>query len=300
MRLLLTLFTTLLFLLEPLSATADIIVRDDNNHELHLPRPAQRIVSLAPHITEVLFAAGAGEHVVGTVSYSDYPEAARSLAQVGSYNNIDIEAIVALRPDLVIAWRSGNRSAHLDQLAALGIPVYVEEARRFEGVALSLEAFGRLAGTESIANQAAADFRARHDALAQRYADRSPVRMFYQIWSQPLMTLNGEHLVSDAIRLCGGINVFDKLTMLAPSISVEAVLAANPEVIIASGENASRPEWLDVWQQWPELAATASGNLYFIAPELILRHTPRFLDGTAQLCEQLEAARAKRSVTSRN
>lgn len=293
MRVFLILIATLLAL-PGASTAAEIVVRDDTGRELRLPGPAQRIVSLAPHITEVLFAAGAGERIVGVVAYSDYPEAARGLPQVGGYSNLDMEAITALRPDLVIAWSSGNRGAHLEKLGALGIPVYVNEARSFEGVARSLEMFGRLAATEATASAAAQAFRARRDALAQRYAGRAPVRMFYQVWAQPLMTINGKHLISDAIRLCGGINVFDDLATLAPSIGVEAVLAANPEAIVASGMDAARPEWLDEWRRWPDLAASAAGNLYFIAPELIQRHTPRILDGTAQLCEHLQAARAKR------
>lgn len=292
----LPLLLPLLFLLTSLPASADLIVRDDTGRELRLATPARRIVSLAPHITEVLFAAGAGERIVGAVAYSDYPEAARDIPRVGGYSNIDIEAITVLRPDLVIAWSSGNASAHLDKLGALGIPVYVNEARSFEGVARSLEMFGRLAGTETVANQAATAFRARREALARRYSGQAAVRMFYQVWAQPLMTINGKHLISDAIRLCGGINVFDDLPKLAPSISVEAVLAANPEVIVASGMDASRPEWLDQWKRWPSLAASAADNLYFIPPELIQRHTPRILDGTAQLCEHLEAARARRAA----
>lgn len=298
MRLLPTLFATWLIVLGSSPAAADLVARDDTGRELRLAAPAQRIVSLAPHITEVLFAAGAGERVVGAVAYSDYPEAARDIPRVGGYSSIDIEAVTALRPDLVIAWRSGNRGAHLDKLATLGIPVYVSEVRSFDGVARSLEVFGRLAGTETAANQAAEAFRARRDALAQRYSGRAAVRMFYQVWVQPLMTINGEHLISDAIRLCGGINVFDDLPKLAPSISVEAVLAANPEVIVASGMNASRPEWLDQWKRWSGLAASANDNLYFIPPELIQRHTPRILDGAEQMCEHLDTARAKRTTPS--
>lgn len=285
-----------------LPAQAQILIRDDAGNELSLPGPARRIVSLAPHITETLFAAGAGERIVGAVAHSDYPLAARKLPVVGGYNNIDIEAVIALRPDLVIAWQSGNRNAHLDRITALGIPVYVNEALSIEGVARSLEAFGRLAGTDTSAREAARHFRGRATELAARYRDRPPVRMFYQIWNTPLMTVNGEHLISDVMRLCGGQNVFADLPMLAPRISVEAVLAADPEAIVASGMNATRPEWLDQWRRWPGLAANAHGNLYFIDPDLIQRHTPRILDGASLLCDILDAVREKRrqpSVSSR-
>jgi iron complex transport system substrate-binding protein len=276
------------------SVRAEIVVVDDTGRTITLSQPAHRIVSLAPHLTELLFAAGAGEQVVGVVAYSDFPEAARSLPQVGGYGNVDIEAIVALAPDLVIAWKSGNREAHLDKLSRLGIPVYLNEPRSLDDVASSLEALGTLADTEGPAKAAAEDFRRRKAELARHFAGRPRVRMLYQIWDEPLMTINDEHLISDVIRLCGGENVFGTLTQLAPTVGVEAVLAADPEVIVASGMGEARPEWLDRWRRWPRLAATAAGNLYFIPPELIQRHTPRILDGASRLCDFLERARKMR------
>jgi iron complex transport system substrate-binding protein len=275
-------------------AHAAIDITDDAGHRLQLARPAQRIVSLAPHVTELLFAAGAGAKVVGVVAHSDYPPAATAVPQVGTHTRVDLEAVAALKPDLVIAWESGNRDAQLDRFSALGIPVFVNEPRKLEAVAQSLEQFGRLAGTEEAANAAAAAFRQRHAALAARYRNRPPVRLFYQIWNAPLMTINDEQVISDAIRLCGGVNVFGGLQQLAPRVSTEAVLAANPEAIIASGMADARPEWLDQWRRWPSLAATVAGNLYFIPPDLIQRHTPRLLDGAERLCAQLEEVRGKR------
>ncbi len=287
------LLTTLTLAL-PASAHAEIELTDDTGQRIALAQPAQRIVSLAPHVTELLFAAGAGERVVGVVAYSDYPEAAQSLPQVGGYTQVDLEAIVALRPDLVVGWRSGNRDAHLGRLQALGIPVFLNEPRSLEDVAKSLEQFGRLAGSEAVAEGAATAFRARHAALAARYSAQPAVRTFYQIWDRPLMTINDAHLIADVIRLCGGSNVFGTLSQLAPTIGVEAVLAANPEAIVASGMGEARPEWLDQWKRWPQLEATQRDNLFFIPPQLIQRHTPRILDGAEQLCAQLEQARGRR------
>lgn len=275
---------------------AEIVLQDDTGRSVRLAAPAQRIVSLAPHVTEVLFAAGVGDRVVGAVAYSDYPAAALKLPQVGGYSNVDMEALAALKPDLVIAWKSGNREANLAKLAALGIPVYLNEPRSLDHVARSLEAFGRLGGNEGAGRAAAQAFRARKAALAARYGARPAVRSFYQIWDKPLMTINGEHLISDALRLCGGENVFAALAPIAPTVGVESVLAADPEVIVASGMGEARPEWLDQWRRWPRLAATAAGNLYFVPPELIQRHTPRILDGAARVCEFLEEARAKRGA----
>lgn len=285
------------FIAPPLCA--EIVAIDDAGREIRLAQPAQRIISLAPHVTELLFAAGAGGHVVGVVAYSDYPQAALSLPRVGGYGNIDMEAIAALRPDLVVAWKTGNRDVHVARLAALGIPIYINEPRRFDDVARSLENLGRLAGTETAARAAADAVEARKAALAARYTGRPTVRMFYQIWDQPLMTINDEHLISDAIRLCGGENIFGALPQLAPRVSIESVLAANPEVIVASGMGAARPDWLDAWKRWPRLQATALDNLFFIPPELIQRHTPRLLDGTTKLCEFLDEARSRRTSAGR-
>ncbi len=284
----------LLTLLAAGTARADIEVTDDLGQTLRLARPAGRIVSLAPHVTELLFAAGAGERVVGAVQYSDYPEAAKKVARVGSYTAVDMEKVIALKPDLVVAWKSGNRDAHLDKLRGLGIPVFVNEPRRIDDVAKSLARLGRLAGSEAAGEAAAQAFRKRHAALAAKYSARPPVRMFYEAWNRPLMTVNGEHLISDVIRLCAGDNVFAKLPVLAPVIDTEAVLATQPEVIVASGMGEARPEWLDDWRQWTKLPAVARGNLFFIPPDQIQRHTPRILDGAERLCGQLDEARARR------
>lgn len=275
-------------------ARADVDLTDDHGKAVHLAQPARRIVSLAPHVTELLYAAGAGDRVVGAVQYSDYPEAAKKVARVGSYTAVDMEKVVALKPDLVVAWKSGNRDAHLDKLRGLGIPVFINEPRKIDDVARSLSQLGKLAGTEAVAEPAAKAFRERHAALAAKYSARPKVRTFYEIWNRPLMTINGEHLIADVIRLCGGENVFAKLPVLAPAIDVEAVLAAQPEAIVASGMGEARPEWLDDWRKWSKLTAVARGNLFFIPPDQIQRHTPRILDGAERLCAQLEEARGRR------
>ncbi len=291
-----TIMIRLAFLLLTLSATAqaEISVTDGTGSVVRLAQPAQRIVSLAPHVTEVLFAAGAGERIVGTVDYSNFPEAAKRIRRVGGYSRIDLEAVAALKPDLVIGWHSGNAPAHVDKLKALGLSVYVARPHRFEDIAASIEQYGRLAGTQSSAEPAAATFRQRLAELRLRYASRRPVRVFYQVWQKPLTTINGQQIISDAIGVCGGVNVFAELPVLAPKINTEAVLVANPEAIIASGMDEQRPEWLDDWRRWPQLDAVTRGNLFFIPPDLIQRHSPRLLDGAAMLCEQLEAARGRR------
>lgn len=275
-------------------AVAEVSVTDDIGTLVRLAQPATRIVSLAPHMTETLFAAGAGQRIIGTVEYSDYPEAAKRIARVGGYSRVDLEAVAALKPDLIVAWQSGNSAAHVDKLRALGIPVYTSQPNRIEDVASELERLGILAGSSTVGKTAATQFRERLSGLQQRYSARPPVRTFYQIWKQPLMTIGGKQIISDVVRLCGGENVFASLTTMAPTVSVEAVMAANPEVIVASGMNDSRPEWLDDWKRWASISAVARDNLFFVPPELIQRHTPRLLDGAERLCQHLETARSRR------
>lgn len=287
-------WVSLLLALTMLPASAEIIATDVSGTTVRLAAPARRIVSLAPHMTELLFAAGAGSGVVGNVEYGDYPPAAKAVARVGGAATLDLEAIVALKPDLVYGWESGNAPAALARLRSMGLTVFISETHRIEDIAGELERIGRLAGTEALAGPAAKAFRERYARLAARYSGRPPVTVFYQIWKQPLMTVNREQIISDAIRLCGGRNVFAQLPILAPTVTVEAVIAANPEVIVASGMDQSRPEWLDDWRRWHSLVAVARNNLYFIPPELIQRHTPRILDGAERLCGQLEAVRRKR------
>lgn len=273
---------------------ADIVLKDDTGATLRLPAPARRIVSLAPHVTENLFAAGAGGQVVGTVDYSDYPEAAKKIARVGGYSRLDLEAVAALRPDLIIAWESGNAPGHVAKLRSLGIPVFISQPNRIEDVAEQLEKFGQLAGTSAVANGAATRFRARLAEIRKQYSGQPRVPTFYQIWKQPLMSVGRQQIISDVISLCGGSNVFGQVEQMAPKVSEEAVLAANPEAIIASGMGDSRPEWLDDWKRWKQITAVARDNLFFVPPELIQRHTPRILEGAARLCEHLETARHRR------
>lgn len=279
-----------------LAAAAELVVKDDTGREVRLKGPAQRIVALAPHIAESLYAAGAGSRLVGTVDYSDYPPEAKKLPRVGGYSRIDLEAVAALKPDLVLAWESGNNMPQVDKLRALGLTVYVSQPNRMENVADQLERLGQLAGSEAVAKPAAERFRNRLAALRKANAGKPSVRVFYQIWKTPLMTVGGQQIISDAIRLCGGDNVFGKLTKMAPTVSVEAVLEANPEAIVATGMGDSRPEWLADWDQWTQLTAVKRQNLFHINPDIMQRHTPRILDGAETLCAHLDVARSRRPV----
>ncbi|PMS34421.1 cobalamin-binding protein [Paraburkholderia rhynchosiae] len=281
-----------------LHAHASITVTDDTGAAVTLPAPAQRVISLAPHVTELLYAAGGGAKIVGAVSYSDYPPEAKQLPRVGDNKALDLERIVALKPDLIVVWRHGNAQRQLDRLRDLHIPLFFSEPHRLDDVAVSLTKLGQLLGTSATAERAAAAYRQDIASLRAQYAKRQAVSVFYQVWDQPLMTLNGEHMVNDVIELCGGRNVFAKLQPVVPTVSTEAVLAANPEAIVTAAPGATKPDTalpqLGAWRAWPRLSAVANNNLFAIDGDLINRPAPRIAQGAKQLCEDLDIARSRR------
>lgn len=276
------------------SALAEICVQDDSGAEVCLNKPAQRIIALSPGATELVYAAGGGDSVVAAVSYCDYPEAAKALPRVGSYNRFDQEAILAQKPDLLVAWIEGNPAEQLAKLKSLGLTIYYTQLNDFDDVSSSLERLGKLAGSDAQAKLAADKFRAGITELETRYSRSAPVTVFQQIWNKPLMTVNNQHIISEATRICGGVNVFGDLPNLSARIDNEAVLAADPEAIIAGGMGEENRDWLDEWQRFSGLTAVRKNNLFFIPPSTIQRPTPRLLEGTTLLCKHLETARARR------
>lgn len=288
-------FVTILLLWFTLTANAvfaaPISVIDDRQNTVTLQQPAQRIISLAPSTTELIYSAGAGDKLVAAVSFSNYPEAAKKLPLVGSYNQIDLEQILAYQPDLVISWYSGNQPEAIEQLEKLGIAVYRTETRYLKQLPETLIKIGQLAGTETVAQQEANHFKQTLQYLKQAYSTQAKVRVFYQVWNQPLITINQENLISQVIEVCGGDNVFAELDSIAPRIDVEAVLKANPDAIVASGMDEQRPEWLNDWKAWPSLKAVQDQQLHFIPPDHIQRQTVRVLLGAERLCQQLDQTR---------
>ena len=272
-------------------ASDGVSVQDDMGNTVTLAQPAQRIVSLAPNITEMLFAAGAGDKVVGTVEFSDYPAWAKRIPRIGRHNALDLERIISLKPDLVIAWDSGNPKHQVQRLQQLGLTVFRSEPRHLSNIADTLRHFGQLADTPLQAEASARQFMQRYRMLMAQYQHRPLISVFYQIWDQPLMTLNGKHMVSEVIELCGGDNVFADLPTLSPTVSTEAVIAANPQVIIAVTAGKNPPASLRHWRQWPQLPAVQHDNLFVIEADIINRDTPRILDGMKRMCELLDEAR---------
>jgi len=291
MRIFLQLLTAIVLSALTVQAYSVVEVYDDEGTQITLAIPAQRIVSLAPSLTELIYSAGAGENLVGVVEHSDFPAAAKALPIVGRFDLLDIERILELDPDLVVAWQTGNPRSSVNQLRQLGLTVYVAEPKSLAAIPSHIERLAVLAGKELNDLKVIYDFRQKLETLDGKYRHQSPVTIFYQVWDRPLITAGGNELINDIIRLCGGRNVFANIRRVAPKVSREAVLKRNPEVIIASGMDIERPEWLDDWLRWPSLKAVANKNLFFVPPDLLQRHTPRALLGAAQICDQLDQAR---------
>lgn len=279
----------LLLLLSP-SVLAEIHVVDDLGRDLKLQSPAQRVISLAPHLTEVVYAVGGGDQMIATVAWSDFPEEAKSLPIIGSNNKINYEALLSFNPDLVLVWRSGNGESIIQRLDSLGLNVYVNEPRKLNSIPETLQKIGRLLGRDTEAKIAMGQFLVTLKSLQQQYQQARKVSVYYQIWQSPLITFGGDHLVSDVLRLCGAKNIFADAVPLVPRVGVESVLAADPEVIIV-GQYTDIEAAFDLWRQWPQLQAVSKNHLYKVDPYLLHRHTPRIILGAQQLCEAIDHVR---------
>lgn len=253
-------------------------------------RSQVRIVSLAPHLTELAFAAGAGDRIVATVEYSDYPKAALAIPRIGDAFRIDMERVLELRPDVVLAWESGTPVPTIERLRELGLNVEIVSTQRLAQVPAALRHIGELAGTTSAAELAARRFETEFARLRDEYRDRERVSVFLQIDDQPLYTVNGEHIISEIASLCGGTNVFAALRDIAPTVGIEAVIAANPDAIVST--DASVADTVAYWRRWDTVTAVRAGNIFALSPDELTRATPRLVQGARDLCGALETARA--------
>jgi iron complex transport system substrate-binding protein len=269
----------------------NFVVTDYAKRIVTLDKPATRLISLAPHITENIFSAGAGNLIVGASDYSDYPVAAKNIMRVGNIQGFSIETIVALKPDLVITWGSGYSASSIQKLIDLGLKVYIDEPKTLEDVAKSINDIAIMTGQQDLAKKHIDEYLQKLSSLKQRYAKREKISVLYQVWNKPLRTINGDHIISDVISLCGGQNSFADAAVIDPTISIESVLMRNPQTIIASGAATERPDWLDDWLKWTSLEAVKKQNLFFIPPDLLQRHTVRILQGAQILCDQLGSVR---------
>jgi iron complex transport system substrate-binding protein len=255
------------------------------------PGPAPRVVSLAPNLTELAYAAGAGSLLVGTVEWSDYPAEAKALPRVGDAWRLDYERVLALRPDVVLAWPGGTPASVVERLRGLGLRVVDVPSQRLADVPAALRQLGRLAGTQDVAERAATDFERRIEAARIAHAGARTLSVFIQVDDAPVYTVNGRHVISEVVELCGGRNVFAALPQLAPPIAVEAVLAADPQVIVSTDDTIADP--LAQWRNWPRLRAVQAGTVYSLPSDLVTRASPRLARGVGVTCEALDRARAR-------
>ncbi|WP_105188129.1 cobalamin-binding protein [Pseudoalteromonas sp. T1lg48] len=275
--------TALFFASAAASAAASAVAIATVNEELHAPQ--QRIVALSPHIVENLYAIGAGEHLVASVDHADYPAQAKALPRVGGYYGVQIEKILALNPTLVVVWQGGNKAADVETLTRLGVPLYISNIQGVEDIATELRQLGRLTGNVAQSERVAAQFEQRYERLQQDYRRTESPRpkVFYQLWSAPMMTVNNNTLIGKAITLCGGENAFADNSTDYPQISVENVALAKPDIIILSNEKSAAEQTLQ-WQQWQMIPAVKNKAIRAIDADLLHRYSTRVLDGITKLC----------------
>lgn len=271
-------------------------VTDDVGREVRLPAPAHRIVSLAPHLTEILFALGVGDRVVGTVKYADYPAAASEVPRLGDAFSVSVESVLALKPDIVFAWRTGGSRRAITRLAALGIPVYYSEAPRIEAIATSVEKIALLVGRPKAGKALASAFNASLQK-DQQAAKPGRIKVFFQISDQGLYTVNNQHLIGQAISLCGGENIFGRVRAAVPQVSKEAVIAGRPDLIVITRSPGHPPSaWAKTWQEYPAF----KGRVRFIDPDLISRPGLRMAKGVGRLCKLIRQAESALTPGAKN
>ncbi|MFC4279016.1 cobalamin-binding protein [Achromobacter aloeverae] len=268
-----------------------ITVTDDQGRDVTLAQPAERVITLAPHATELVYAAGAGDAMAGTILGSNFPEAARQVPSIGDGTQPNVERVAELRPDLVIAWLPGATESLMPTLKTLGVPVFYSDPRRLAAIPDEVETLGRLFGTEAAAAKEAASLRARLATLAERYRGRPLVRVFIQAGSKPLYTLNKHSIVNDAIGICGGVNVFADAPATAPQVGLEAVMAARPDAVVAGvGGIEDLRALASAWKE-TRLPAALAGHVYGVDADLLYRPGPRLVDAAEALCKVLDQAR---------
>ncbi len=272
----------------PSSAGDEVTLQQADGSQLILDQPATTIITLSPHLAELAFAAGVGERVIATVEHSNYPAAAAELPRVGDAFRLDLEQIISLKPELVIAWQSGNPALAIGRLQELGLTTWVVEIRQPDEIASTLQQMGTAGGQTEAGLRAAEQARLRLQQIHRAGRGKNKVSYFYQVAAQPLFTLNGQHLVSQSLGLCGGENVFANEGVLAPQISLESVIVEDPEVMFAPVVD-GHSDPLAAWLQWPRLKAVKNQRLYTLPADEISRATPRMLDAVAAACSLLHA-----------
>jgi iron complex transport system substrate-binding protein len=273
----------------PAGTAATVTLYDDTGQRVAVPNSPQRIISLAPGATEMLFAAGAGARVIATVDFADEPPAAKHVPRIGDVTSVDMERLVALHPDVVVVWPGGGNPAQIEKIALLGIPVYRQQVNRLADLPVSLRRLGVLAGEPVVADRAAQDLEGHLARLARDYGGGQHPTVLLEVWNRPLYTVGGTHLMSDALSLCGARNVFGDLRDLGPVINTEAVIARNPDIIVAAAPPGEAASWIADWKRLGSLKAVRTGRLIAFEDQRLSRLGPSVIDATEALCKELAA-----------
>jgi iron complex transport system substrate-binding protein len=271
------------------TAHAQLTIRDDAGRPLLLREPAERIVTLSPSLTEIAFAAGLGDLVVGVDSLSDYPPEAKKVAQVATGDRFTVEQLANLKPDLVLAWREGMRMEDVDRVTEFGAVVYLAQARSLEDIPRLLDVLGRMTGR--LTGAAIDRFEQRLAEVKRANADKPRISAFLEIWNRPLTTISGQHVLSEALEICHAENVFRTLPGSAPKVTFDQVARKDPDVIVGAGSASNAEEFEANWRLRPMLSAVRAGRLVYIESDIIQRPSPRTPDGIEQLCAILDSVR---------
>jgi len=251
----------------------------------------QKVISLAPHLTEMMFSAGAGDQLIGAVESSDYPEASTRIPRVGGYSALNYEKIVSLKPDVVLVWDGGNSHQEISRLEKLDITIIRFTSKRLQDIPQTIRQLGKLFDTEPQANQVAKQLEQQLEKQTLNYQHRPKISVFYQIWDKPLITVGKHQFISEAIELCGGKNIFDDQKQPAPQVSSEAVLSRNPQLILLGGQSNKQAAWQSYWQNFSQLKASQQQHIYKLNADLYQRPTARLINALPELCQLIDRAR---------
>lgn len=269
-----------------------IVVIDDLDHQLKLKAPARRVISLSPHLTENVFTIGGGDFLVGVSAFSDFPKQAQLIENVGDFQALNIEKIISLKPDLILIWADGSNYSGLSVFEELGIPIYWSQPKNLDSIAHELKNLGVLFGLSAMANREAESFLQQLNQL-KHYANQPAVKTFFQVWDNPLQTINNSTLIGNIIDLCGGENIFADAIAKAPLVSIETVIAKNPTIIIGTDERDGTADWIEYWQKWQSISAVANQHIYSFNADHLVRHTTRVMVGVQEICQALDTVRSR-------
>ena len=253
---------------------------------------AQRIIALAPHAVELVYLLGAGDRIVGTTEYADYPIEAKQIPRIGGYSGIQIERVLELKPDLIIAWKSGNKDEDIKKMQSLDLPVYLSITKSLDDIPKEMRSLGKLLGLEKIAKKKADEFNVKLTEIRKANSQKKPLKVFYQLWSEPLRAMAAGSWINELVTACGGVNIFNDSGLDYPQVSIETVLLNQPDVIVIPSHHGSKTEAGDIWHKWPEIPAVKNNHIFFINGDIVHRFSARILLGMAEMCDQFDTVRA--------